>query len=551
MNLLPLKRCHGGLPALIGLLVAVHGLAIITDTLVAQLGVPRFPLHISSFSIDLPLLLGLALVYISRLLRRRKYSAWVLATALYIFLLGLSAAGLVERTALNRAHLLIFILALLILGILLLARKEFVVRSDIRTVASAARVSALVLLAALLYGTGGFLLMDERDFHQDISPPAAIHYTIDQFDLTTNPLQPHTRRAHLFLDSLTFISVTAVGFTFISLFQPLRARYGHQKDELTKARELVYAYPTSSQDFFKLWPEDKTYFFSQDRRAGVAYKVQRGVALVLGDPFGKAASIGRLLDEFEDLCFVNGWRPAFIQATSRWQRQFERRGYRLQLIGKEAIVHIAHFEAEVAPSGSFKRTAKRFEKLGFTTELCQPPHHEALLKRLQVISDEWLQRLSRSERTFTMGYFHEPYFQQCALLVMRDAAGTIQGFLNLVPAPLPEEATFDMLRTSHQSPSGSSDYLLGQLLADLRQRGYRRLSLSLCPLVGLDQAPNTLINRTLRFVYSNGDRLYSFQGLYKFKAKYQPEWHERYEIYKGGMRDFTQVMRALARAMKT
>jgi len=547
-------RLPGRLSQWIALLVAVHGLRIIAGTLVSQFTFARFP-RISvdiGFVLDVPLLVGLGLLYLSLSLWRRKYTAWVLACGLYVFLLGLMTRdtfasfhglGSLENVA-------ILALPMIILAILWLARKEFVVRSDIRTFAWSIRVAIVVLATALLYGVIGYLLMDVHDFHQEIPLSGAIHYTIDQFDLTTSPLQAYTRRARLFQDSLSFISISAIGFVAVSLFQPIKARYIHHKEHLEAARRLTHEYAADSEDFFKLWPQDKAYVFGPANRSVIAYKVQRGIALTVGDPLVEPKEASKLLRRFEELCFVNGWRPAFVHVTPKWKRRLAVRGYQLQPIGREAVVDVAHFAKEVAPGKYFRQIAGRFSKLGYTAELLTPPHHEAILDRLRIISEEWLARPGKVERGFMMGYFSPAYLQQCRLFVARDAAGTIQVFLNLVPSPVPGEANYDMLRSSKNAPGNSNDFLLLSLLARLNEDKISHLNLGLCPLAGLEYEPSTLINRTLHFVYSSGDRLYSFRGLYRFKAKYQPEWSARYIAYQGSSADFTQVMAALNAAMK-
>jgi phosphatidylglycerol lysyltransferase len=150
-----------------------------------------------------------------------------------------------------------------------------------------------------------------------------------------------------------------------------------------------------------------------------------------------------------------------------------------------------------------------------------------------------------------MGYFQEAYMQLCTVAIARDAAGTIQAFMNLIPSPVAEEADYDLLRAARQAPGNINDFMLYEVIRQLQQGGtVKRLNMGLCPLAGLEHGPNTLINRTLSFVYANGDRLYSFRGLYKFKAKYQPTWDDRYIAYKGGVAEFTRVMAALHRAMR-
>lgn len=538
----------------VALVVATHGFYIIIDTLFGQFGVRDLPRHLFHpiIIIDIPLLLGLLLIYLSLSLNRRKRTAWLMASALYVFLLGLTVGDVLTTLHTSPLHFrpLEIVLALLMLGVLWLTRSDFVVRSDTRTFTNSVRVAAAVFVTALLYGSIGYMLMDTRDFRVEISPIDAVHYTIDQFDLTTNPLTAHTRRAALFQDSLTFISVAAFGFVVVSLFQPLRARIGHHKDEADLAKRLVYEHQADSEDYFKLWPHDKTYLFTPRQKAMLAYRVQSGVALAVGDPVGENVPTKRLLRDFEEMCYVNDWRPAFIHTTPRWSTRLEAGGYQLQLIGQEAIVDVPNFIANVKGTKYFREISNRFAKLDYSTELLQPPHHQAILERLKVISDEWLTLPGRVERGYMMGYFNEAYLQQCQLFVARDAAGTIQAFMNIVPSPMPEEANYDLLRSGTNAQGNINDYLLTELLVSLHEHHIERLNMGLSPLTGIEDEPNTLINRTLRFVYSSGDRFYSFRGLHRFKAKYQPDWSDRFVAYKGNASDFLRVIRALGKAMQ-
>src|SRR5437667_12143904 len=85
---------------LVGILtygVAVHGLLMIAGTLAAQLDihVTRHSFHLSGFELlDLPLLFGLSLLYLSLLLRRRKRTAWAVTLALYGVILALGVVQL-------------------------------------------------------------------------------------------------------------------------------------------------------------------------------------------------------------------------------------------------------------------------------------------------------------------------------------------------------------------------------------------------------------------------------------------------------------------------
>src|SRR5207253_7054731 len=186
---------------------------------------------------------------------------------------------------------------------------------------SASRVAVALLAVALIYGVAGFSLLDKRDFHQEIGVPTALHYTVDRFDLTTNkPLHPYTKRGLLFVDSLSFVSVAAIAYVGVSLFQPLRLRLSDQTSNREQLQHLLERYGGLSEDFFKLWPHDKQYFFSASRRSGLAFHVYHGVALCLGDPVGDKREFKQLMRDFQELCFGNDWLPAFIHVpATQWR----------------------------------------------------------------------------------------------------------------------------------------------------------------------------------------------------------------------------------------
>ncbi|HEY8999112.1 MAG TPA: phosphatidylglycerol lysyltransferase domain-containing protein [Candidatus Saccharimonadales bacterium] len=549
--------------------VAVQGVLVIISTLHEQLSlrdVLRLHLHsihpISStfagFGVGVQLLIGLGLLYVSLYLARRKRTAWLLAVGLYACLLVANVFRWLSETPSRPLIGVSFrydiALPALLVGLLILYRHAFTVKSDVRSFALSLRASFLVLFATFCYGVTGFILLDTRDFHQEITFFGAMQHTIDQFGLTTaHQLIPHTRRAKIFLDSLSTISVGAVVYCFLALFQPIRARFTDQSGNRALAKTLLDRYPAVSEDFFKLWPHDKVYFFNRQHTAGVAYAVRSGVALVVGDPFGEPTALDQLLSEFDELCRTNDWAVAYVHTEPPLSETYKRHGFSLQKIGEEAVLDLAHFEASVRNDKYFRQIRNKFEKQGYAAEMLTPPHNDAVLRRLHAISHDWLQQPGRDERRFMMGFFSEAYMQECNVMVLRDAAGTIQAFVNQIPSYASDEANFDLLRHTHEALGNSNDYLLMCFIGHLRKEGLvSKLNLGLCPLAGLDARDDerSVVDSALRFVYANGDRFYSFSGLHRFKAKYQPEWQSRYVAYRGGLRGFTRAMNALNRAMK-
>jgi phosphatidylglycerol lysyltransferase len=363
---------------------------------------------------------------------------------------------------------------------------------------------------------------------------------------------PYTERARAFVDSLSVISIGALVYALISLFQPLKARFYNQSHNRELVRYLLETYGGSSEEFFKLWPQDKIYFIGENQNAALALKVHRGVALVAGDPVGNQHSYTSLVEGFLRQCDDNDWSAAFIHTEPKYCGFYERHNFTVQKIGEEAVVNLEAFRSSVAGNKYFRNIRNKFEKLGYSIETLQPPHKAALIDRLGIVSAEWRRRPGRDERGFMMGYFTPDYLNQCPVMVARDAAGTIQAFINQIPTYDPAEANFDLLQHTEASPTNINDYLLMNFIDYVFEQGFSRLNIGLCPLVGLDKTDenNSLIDSALRLAYSKGDRIYSFSGLEKFKTKYEPVWSPRFIAYRGGIRGFTRTLNALNQAMK-
>ncbi len=540
------------LTRLVAYIVLSYGLVLIANALARQLR--AHPGHyLNVLLIGVPQVIGMGFVYLGSLLLRRKYNAWLATLLLFGVSFGLAIARLILTRDVDEASRLIgLVLPLLIVVLLILTQEAFQVRSDIRNFGRAVRVSTLVLCVALLYGVSGFLLLDRQDFRHNITMLGAIHQTIDQFSLTTDHPVAHTRRARLFMDSLSVISVSSLVYVIISFFGPIRTRLVHQAAQRKKAERLLRAHPNDIDDFFKFWPRDKLYYFSKHEEAGIAYHVANGVMLAVGNPFGDPRRFRSLTTHFLELCFVNDWLPAFIHVDDRYRKMYQRYGFRLQKIGEEAVLDIEAFDS-TKKDKYFRQISNRFTRLNYTVEVVEPPYTIQTIARLQHISDDWLKRPGRSERGFMLGYFDENYIQQCSLALLYDADHTIQGFMNVVPTYTPGTANYDLLRCMGTAPGNANDFLLLGLIEYLQSQGVKTLNLGLCPLSGVDKPNNdetTIVDQALRFMYANGDRFYSFSGLQRFKSKYKPSWDARYIAYPGGVRNFTRILRALNRAMK-
>lgn len=533
-------------------LVLVYGLVTVATTLIRQIHPAER--HTADISFSVPLLVALSYVYLGTLLLRRKYNAWLAGLAVSALSLFFSLLHILthlqggEYVASAYVHA---VFGIIIIGALAASRKTFQVKSDATSFLQAVRTSIVILTVALLYGVGGFLLLDRHDFHQEIGIYTAIDQTVDQFGLTNKSVVPHTRRAHVFVNSLSVVSVGAAVYVVISFFQPIRSRFVSHAGQRLEVERLLKEFPSDIDDFFKLWPHDKTYFLNPSHTAGLAYKTVRGVALVVGNPFGNPAEFKDLLRKFEELCFVNDWLPSFVHISDTQRKLYESFGYNLQKMGEEAVLDIGSFESNKR-SKYFRHITNKFTKLGYRVDIIDAPHDVTLLARLKIISDQWLTKPGRSEYGFMLGSFGDAYMQASRLALLIDSDGQVKGFMNLIPTYTESTANYDLLRCSDEAPGNAADFLLLGVSEKLVAEGTTTLNLGLSLLTNIDTEPEQKgsVNAALKFLHDNGGRFYNFAGLRRFKDKYDPDWQPRYIAYKGGVATFARVVAALNKAVK-
>ena len=109
------------------------------------------------------------------------------------------------------------------------------------------------------------------------------------------------------------------------------------------------------------------------------------------------------------------------------------------------------------------------------------------------------------------------------------------------------EMSVDLMRHVAALPYGVMDFLFIRLMQYARDRGFRRFTLGIAPLAGVDGrrlAPTWA--RGAAFLFRHGKMLYGFEGLRSYKAKFATRWEPRYIAGPRGMA-FAQGMAAVHR----
>lgn len=468
---------------------------------------------------------GFFLIFLSWSLWRRKRVAWIAAL---VILVASSIGPFIK----GHDHVL-FLLSLVNILLLVLHRGHFRVRSDVPTMRQGVIRFALSLAFALVYGTLGFFLIDERAFGTDFGLRQAVAETFRLFfSLGMHGATPHTRFGHWFVDSLNLVGIVSLAYATFSLVRPVVWRHRTLPIDRRAAADLIQQYGDSALDFFKTW-DDKVFFFSSTHRGVVSFGQARSSAIVLGDPVAAdPVEFDRLMEEFLDYCDANDWGVAFHQVPATRIKQYVSFGLTAIKIGEEAVVDVTTFSLEGRRMKALRSSINRLEREGYRSVYFEAPLTDDTVSRLRAVSDEWLGISRRRERGFTLGSFSNSYVRSTPVMAIEDSNGQIVAFANIIPDWVKGEGTIDLMRRRRELPNGVMDLLQVRLIEHFRDAGFQRYTLGMAPFVNVGEQPGApVIERAIRLLYDHVSRVFSYKGLHAYKAKFLPLWESRYLVY--------------------
>ena len=119
------------------------------------------------------------------------------------------------------------------------------------------------------------------------------------------------------------------------------------------------------------------------------------------------------------------------------------------------------------------------------------------------------------------------------MAVVKNSAGEIISFANIIPTYTKEIGTIDLMRHhADKAPSGSMDFLLIHLFDYFKAQGVSYFDLGMAPLANVGHSRKSFTQeRIANLVYEGGSHFYSFQGLREYKEKYASQWVPRYTLY--------------------
>lgn len=283
---------------------------------------------------------------------------------------------------------------------------------------------------------------------------------------------------------------------------------------------------------------DKALLFTQDQQAFLMYGCKGRSLVALFDPIGEPERRAELIWQFRDLCDLHHMRPVFYQVRAENLPLYMDIGLTAIKLGEEALVDLHEFDlsANGKAMKGLRYSLSRGQRDGLEVSFYAPG--QAPLEELQGISDAWLAGKKGREKGFSLGRFSADYLKHFGIVMVRHQ-GVPVAFANLLETEQKHTASLDLMRLAPEAPQLTMEFMLVSVIKHFQDLGYQQFSLGMVPLSGLTpRAGAPLPQRLGALLFSRGESFYNFQGLRRFKEKFQPNWQPRYLAVPAGIEPY-------------
>ncbi|MFH1428363.1 MAG: bifunctional lysylphosphatidylglycerol flippase/synthetase MprF [Candidatus Margulisiibacteriota bacterium] len=335
-------------------------------------------------------------------------------------------------------------------------------------------------------------------------------------------------------DAPRFMRATVGVFCFLTLFAVFKLfRAGAYKaDAITDSdKENIKAIVSQSPKTYAysaLITSDKCFMFNEKKTAFIMYGVEGRSWITIGGPVGPQEEYKQLIWQYRELCDKYDGLPVFNGISEDNIPYYLDMGLTMLKIGEEGMVPLDNLSMEGGENRKFRHIKNRLEREGCSFEIIPPENVEKYLPELKDISGSWLENKHAREKRFNIGFFDEDYLKQCPLGIVR-SADKIVAFSNILGGAGKQELSIDLMRYSAEAPENTMEYLFIEIMLWGKNAGYQWFNLGLTALSGLEpHALASFWNRIGFLIFSHGEYFYNFQGLRRFKEKFDPVWKPIY-----------------------
>jgi lysyl-tRNA synthetase class 2 len=472
-------------------------------------------------------ILGLLLLMLSQGLRRRKLRAW------QAVVLALTVTLVVH--VIHRHYAAIGVTVALVLA-LLYYRREFYAVGDPKTRWRA--LWALCGLAVADVAIAMAYLSVAHGLSADYSMTQRLKSVIYELLGFQGPVSFTTETRGDFWNVLTgglsLFTVVMVGYLFLRS-AARAARHGAK--DVSGIRALLDRHgEQDSLGYFTL-RDDKNVIWSPTGKSCIGYRVLLGVMLASGDPIGDPEAWPGAIQAFLDEAARHAWVPAVMGCGELGAEVWCREGGLTALeLGDEAVVNVADFTLQGRAMRNVRQMVTRVCRGGYVAEIRRvgdvPP---AEIRRLIRQADSW--RGSPTERGFSMalGRVGGPGDDQCVIATATEN-GELRAILHFVPWGS-DGLSLDLMRRDRAAQPGLNDFLIVEAIKQAPSLGVKRISLNFAVFRAALERGERIgagpILKAWRGILLFLSRWFQIESLYKFNAKFSPEWVPRFMVYPG------------------
>ncbi len=484
-------------------------------------------------------IIGLLLLMLSHGLRRRKRRAWAAVMALLAVGLVIHAGiGIVLDDFRPVVTLQLHPLEAAISAALLIAlycyRRQFYAVGDRRSRWRALWVLCGLLVADLVIGLIALSVI--RGLTGDYTLPQRLYSVVANMAGFSGPVRFTTeQRTDHFGFVMGGIGLFTLLFALLLFLRPAEPASKLRPADAERIRQLLGRQgEKDSLGYFTL-RNDKSIIWSPTGKACIGYRVLSGVMLASGDPIGDAEAWPGAIHTFLDEAARHAWVPAVIGCSELGAEVWCREGDLNALeLGDEAIVSVADFTLQGRSMRNVRQMVSRVCRQGYVAEIRRVRDiPEAEITRMVRQADSW--RGSPTERGFSMALGRVGGREDgCCVIATATEDGVLRAMLHFVPWGS-DGLSLDLMRRDRAAAPGLNDFMIVEAIKAAGDLGVKRISLNFAVFRAALERGERIgagpVLRAWRGVLIFLSRWFQIESLYKFNAKFSPEWVPRFLVF--------------------
>jgi lysyl-tRNA synthetase class 2 len=485
-------------------------------------------------------IIGLLLLMLSHGLRRRKRRAWaavmaLLAVGLVIHGgLGIVLHRLQPDIPLPQFHPVEAVTSAALLIALYCYRRQFYAIGDRRSRWRALWVLCGLVVTDLVLGLIAVIVIG--GLRENFTLGQRIYSVVANLVGFSGPIrfttEQRTDHFGFLMGGLGLFTLFAALFMFLRPAEPAgRLRPADSE----RIRGLLARHgDQDSLGYFTL-RNDKSIIWSPSGKACIGYRVLSGVMLASGDPIGDAEAWPGAIHTFLDEAARHAWVPAVIGCGELGAEVWCREGGLNALeLGDEAVVSVADFTLQGRAMRNVRQMVSRVCRQGYSAEIRRVEEiPEAEMARMVRQADSW--RGSTTERGFSMalGRVGGRDDGQCVVATATQD-GVLRAMLHFVPWGS-DGLSLDLMRRDRSAAPGLNDFMIVEVIKAASDLGVKRISLNFAVFrAALERGEKIGAGPVLRawrgfLIFLS--RWFQIESLYKFNAKFSPEWVPRFLVF--------------------